>query len=128
MTGCDLPDSHLVLSYEFGRTSGTCSSHLYIHEEDPLETLWSPAPPNLTEARKLFDAKVIGFSKELNKGLEEILKRHPQHVLHVLPSSNLFPAHPQGIQQHLASKSDSYLLTALHQARLIKGASSYNHS
>jgi Xaa-Pro dipeptidase len=120
LTGCNLPDSHLVLNYEFGRTSGAYNSHLYIHEEDPLETLWSPAPPNLDEARKLFDARDIAFSKDLPRSLEEILKAHPNHVLHVLPSSNTFPTPPKEVTHQLATKEDRYLLAALHQARLIK--------
>lgn len=120
LTGCDLPGSHLIVAYPGGHTPDSFVSHLYIPKEDPLETLWSPPPPTLDEARKLFDAKVIGFSKDLKPGLEGILEKHRDHVLHILPTSTLFPDHPQAISEHLKTANDKYLLTALHRARLIK--------
>ncbi|KAG8821899.1 hypothetical protein FRC19_007036 [Serendipita sp. 401] len=120
LSGCDLPGSHLLLYYEFGRTSGTFKRHLFIPEEDPLEVLWSQPPPGLQEARALFDATDIGFSKDFASTLQTVIKNHHQHVLHVLPSSQLFPKHPTGIASCVASATDKYLLSAIHQVRLIK--------
>ncbi|CAG7850633.1 Probable Xaa-Pro aminopeptidase PEPP; AltName: Full=Aminoacylproline aminopeptidase; AltName: Full=Prolidase [Serendipita indica DSM 11827] len=120
LSGCDLPGSHLVLYYDFGRTSGSFKQHLFIPEEDPLEVLWSPAPPNMEEARKMYDVTEISFSKDFQSVLTDVLKNHPQHILHVLPSSSLYPSHPDTVATCLQPSTDQYLLTALHQVRLIK--------
>lgn len=108
--------------YELGGTSPTWESHLFIPEEDPLETLWSPAPPNLDEARALYDTTRICFTKDFQANLKSIIESKPNHVLHLLPESPLFPAPPKELPFKVSEDHTRYLLPALHEARLIKDA------
>ena len=116
LTGCDIPASYAILVCQSSATPA--SSYLFIPEEDPLETLWSPAPPSLQEARKLFDANHIGFSKDFTNCLTGILKKHPNHSIHILPESTQYPAHSADVRKR--STDSQYLLAAIHQARLTK--------
>jgi len=83
-----------------------------------LEVLWSPAPPNLQQARELFDATHVVFTKDFTNKLRTVLEENPSHCIHTLPSSPQFPAHSKEIQR-IATET-RYLLTAIHQARLTK--------
>jgi Xaa-Pro dipeptidase len=116
LTGCDIPASYVILVCQ--GSSSPASSYLFIPEEDPLETLWSPAPPSLQEARKLFDANHVGFSKDFTNCLTGILKKHPNHCIHTLPESRQYPAHSADVRKR--STDSQYLLTAIHRARLTK--------
>ena len=120
LTGCDLPNSLAVLVYQPGDLAKQPSyeSHLFIPHEDPLETLWSPAPPNLEEARAIFDATTIGFTKDFAQSLKETLNRFMHCFVHTLPDSPQYPVHAVDLEQK--QTSSQYLLTALHQARLTK--------
>ncbi|CAG8723591.1 4630_t:CDS:2, partial [Acaulospora colombiana] len=94
--------------------------HLFIPEEDPLEVLWSPAPPNLAQARDLYDATNIGFSKDFATSLATVTSNITNHMIHILPSSPLFPSQSADVMSYLGSATSQYLLDALHQVRLIK--------
>jgi Xaa-Pro dipeptidase len=117
LSGCDLPGSYLIL---YSMAPGSYVSHLFIPEEDPLEVLWSPAPPNLAQARTMYDATNIGFSKDFATSLSTILSNNANHMIHVLPSSDLFPSQSAEVTSHFGSATSQYLLDALHQIRLIK--------
>ncbi|KIM31406.1 hypothetical protein M408DRAFT_327626 [Serendipita vermifera MAFF 305830] len=122
LTGCDLAGSVALLIYQPEASGGqnTYQTHLFIPHEDPLETLWSPAPPSLQEARQLFDATTIGFTKDFTPRLKEVLDGLSNCLVHTLPASPQFPELAVDLKQW--QTSDEYLLTALHQARLTKDA------
>ncbi|PVG02478.1 putative prolidase [Serendipita vermifera] len=117
LSGCDLPGSFLML---YSMTPGSYISHLFIPEEDPLEVLWSPAPPSLAQAGDLYDVTNIGFSKDFTTSLTTVTSNITNHMIHVLPSSPLFPSQPTEVTSCLGSATSQYLLDALHQVRLIK--------
>lgn len=121
LTGCDNLSASLALLVHKPGDSGKhpiCETHLFIPHEDPLETLWSPAPPNLEEARRVFDATTIGFTKDFTQTMKDIMSGLTNCLVHTLPNSPQFPEHAVDLGGW--QTNDEYLLTALHQARLTK--------
>ncbi|KIJ55552.1 hypothetical protein M422DRAFT_152118 [Sphaerobolus stellatus SS14] len=127
LSGCDLPDAHLVLVSARGTDlEKTPLIRLCIPPQDPQLIMWSPAPPTAKEAKELYspgDITSIYTSPELPKVIQEILKTYPDALLHVLPPypAAPFPEQPEDFAEtYAAGATHAYLLAALHKARLIK--------
>ena len=98
--------------------SGT-TTHLFIPAADPLETMWSVAPPTLEEARKTLDASEISHTTDLPANIDQIAQME-NAVLHVLPRTVEFPALPAGVDALGDMLCDKYLLEACQIARIRK--------
>ncbi|KZO93330.1 Creatinase/aminopeptidase [Calocera viscosa TUFC12733] len=135
LSGCLLPNSSLLISYlPEPASSGSEAngaevkeanvlSTLFVPEEDPLEVLWSPAPPSLEEAEKAHDASCVKPTSVLPHLLADLLGATPEALLHTLPSSPApFPPLPEAVHSLASSHGSTaaYLLPALHRSRLLK--------
>mgnify|MGYP002718796857 CR=1 FL=1 len=104
---------------------------LFVPKADPLETMWSVAPPTLDESRALFDSDNISYLDELEDALEQAVARAKEAnkgplILHTLPDTLEFPALPPSVTANLqgpnaaVARNTDYLLDALQIARLTK--------
>ena len=89
--------------------------------------MWSVPPPSLDDAKKNHDVTDIDHTAELPAAIDILLKALPGALFHTLPrNSPLFPVLPEEYTQKVLSSdgavTDLYLLSALHQTRLIKDA------
>lgn len=87
--------------------------------------MWSIPPPQLKEARGIFDATNIEHPASFPQAISALLKAAPDALVHVLPkNSPLFPQLSSNYLNHLSpnitSLNDQYLLPALQRTRLIK--------
>lgn len=92
---------------------------LFIPPADPLETMWSVAPPTLDDARNRFDAGEYKATTDIASALSQL----PSDVtIHTLPVTHEFPPLPSAVNEVLqkAKHSSEHLRTALHIARLTK--------
>lgn len=132
LTGCPTSSSSLFVVFGFPSKSSTETSdikhQLFIPRADPLETMWSVAPPTLEESRATFDSDSIEYTESLEKALRDAVGRANDTkggrlVVHTLPNTLEFPPLPDSINAYFGQKIDretSYLLDALHIARLTK--------
>ncbi|KAF8479439.1 prolidase [Gautieria morchelliformis] len=126
LTGCDLPDAHLLLVSARGTDLQTRPLiRLFIPPQDPELIMWSPAPPTVAEATQIYSPEHISSvhtSPELLMMLEETLKAFPAAIIHTLPPyPSPFPEQPHEVVHRYAGRfMHAYLLHALHKARLIK--------
>ena len=92
--------------------------HLFIPAADPLETMWSVAPPSLQEAKDTLDSDETKYTSTLSGQLDHI----GQVYLHTLPITIEYPPLPPSVLKLTfgGEHSTDYLLTALHIARLTK--------
>lgn len=98
-------------------------STLFIPQEDPLETLWSPAPPSLEATRTSHPSfSSIQYSDAAEGFIDSLLSSHPDAIVHTLPSevSYHFPSLPDFLSKKTGERTEKFLLPALHKARLIK--------
>ncbi|KAI0791335.1 Creatinase/aminopeptidase [Abortiporus biennis] len=127
LTGCSVPGSYLVLIYQYGTSLQKPSSHLFIPEIELADLMWSVPPPTREEASKKFQATSIDYPNKIPEVIKEFVKAFPTAMFHTLPTKGNSPLFPVVPEQFFSSAvnananiTDKYLLSALHQARLIK--------
>jgi Xaa-Pro dipeptidase len=126
LTGCDLPDAHLVLVSARGTDLQKHPlTKLFIPPQDPLLIMWSPPPPTVAQVAQAYspgDVTSIHTTPELLINLLETLKAFPDAIIHTLPPQpSPFPEQPSDFAETYASKAThAHLLSALHKARLVK--------
>ncbi|QRV96324.1 Metallopeptidase family M24 [Ceratobasidium sp. AG-Ba] len=137
LSGCDVANSHLLITARppghnplanatTTSTGSSIHSTLFIPREDPLETMWSPPPPTLDEVRKTHDAHDLAYSDEFVSKVTSTLPQLGSATIHILPQTAQFPNVPATVLTQLAVAGltpppvITYLLPALHSARLIK--------
>ncbi|EJT96514.1 Creatinase/aminopeptidase, partial [Dacryopinax primogenitus] len=141
LSGCLVPDSTLVVSYtppnatpnananaegeeevDVGVHPDSVQTTLFIPPEDPIEVLWSPAPPSLAETVLSHQVTSVLPTPSLPAQLFTLLQSSP--VLHLLPESSfpLLPGSISGLVKEYKGEGTrrDCLLPALHLARLIK--------
>lgn len=92
---------------------------LFVPPADPLETMWSVAPPTLEDASARFDAGAIVSTTDLEARLAQL----PEGTtVHTLPVTHEFPPLPSSaldaIKKH--KHCTEHLRRAFHLARLTK--------
>lgn len=137
LTGCDVPSSFFIASYNASSSSGTASRSpsisptLFIPEVNEADLMWSVPPPSIPEARKTHDVGNIEFCpSDFGETVEKVVKEFKGGIVHTLPTDrDLWPKIPEGYAQRLRESAangltvtDAYLLTALQQTRLQKDA------
>lgn len=84
--------------------------------------MWSPAPPSLEQAHGMFDFENITFTADVVSVISELFASKPNVLFHTLPmDGGSFPEQVELLKE--ADKdtvTSTYLLSALHHARLIK--------
>ena len=112
----------LPLVYQAGTSlESSPAIELFIPEIPPADLMWSIPPPTVEEASKLFEATRIAYVPALTEAINTHHKAFPDALFHTLPiGSPKFPRLPDNLNRLQLSPTDSYLLSALHQARLIK--------
>lgn len=128
LTGCDIPSSFLLATLPAQSTSSTApTTTLFIPKAERADIMWSIPPPEVYNARKMFDASEIKHAHLLPDVIDATLEASPDTIFHVLPrNSSLFPQLPtQALTQlspNNATVEEQYLLPALQRTRLIKDA------
>ncbi|KAH9052663.1 Creatinase/aminopeptidase [Lactarius vividus] len=150
LTGCNVPSSLLLLTAS-SATSDDPVITLFIPEAEPADLMWSVPPPTLDVARETYNVTDVLYTSSFASSLDAALQAakagrrytsgtigsnpfvkhaiaagtifHP-HV-HTLPQTAQFPALPSF--PHTVRKSSTYLLSALHRARLTKSAAEIAH-
>ncbi|KAF9443891.1 prolidase, partial [Macrolepiota fuliginosa MF-IS2] len=127
LTGCNVPSAYLLASYRATRPNGTTSAPtttLFIPKAEQADIMWSIPPPDLADARTLFDATTIEHPASFPEVIATILKASPDALVHTLPKgSPLFPQLPAHFLSNFSTPTtDQYLLPALQRVRLIKDA------
>jgi Xaa-Pro dipeptidase len=116
MTGCSIPSS-LALLTASSITSDPVIT-LFIPDVRPADLMWSIPPPTIPEARETHDVTDILHIESFASSLDSALTAAPGALVHTLPQTAEFPVLPP--LPAGASSSATYLLPALHRARLIK--------
>ena len=128
LSGCTVPSSFLLAAYQPGTSlSSTPSVELFIPKAELADLMWSVPPPSLDVARQNHDVTDVNHPAALPAAIEILIKALPGALFHTLPrNSPLFPVLPEEYTQQVLSAggavTDLYLLSALHQTRLIKDA------
>lgn len=128
LTGCDIPSSFLLAMLPAQSASSTApTTTLFIPKAERADIMWSIPPPEVYNARKMFDASEIKHAHLLSDVIDTTLKASPDTIFHVLPrNSSLFPQLPTQALTQLSPDSatveEQYLLPALQRTRLIKDA------
>lgn len=144
LSGCAVPGSFFLATYYPDVTTpgaknvGAVDTKLYVPNPTLEDLMWSPAPPTISEARDTYDVDDVFHTEELSDHLKSL---PADALVHVLPRIDKFPC----VHKSVASDSpvlaalnelhtlgektedgsaitEEYLLTALHQTRLIKDA------
>ncbi|CAK9783961.1 Creatinase/aminopeptidase [Cutaneotrichosporon oleaginosum] len=91
---------------------------LFIPPADPLETMWSVAPPTLEDAAARFDAGAILSTTELESHIAQL----EGTTIHTLPVTHEFPPLPSSVLEALKKNKHctEHLRRAFHLARLTK--------
>lgn len=119
LTGAhDVPSTSVLIVFKPG--ANELHHTLFIPRADPLETMWSVAPPTLEDAAGRFDTDKLGHTDELKAALTPLADASV--TLHTLPLTHDFPPLPQDVLSLAgAFKHRTDLLRdALHVARLTK--------
>ncbi|TFY78365.1 hypothetical protein EWM64_g5647 [Hericium alpestre] len=124
LTGCTVPSS-LALLVASSATSASPTFSLFIPPIEPVDLMWSVPPPTLEAARETHDATTVAHTTDFSNAIVTALAAHPNAVLHTLPGTPEFPTLPAQYADLVQSspnmtRTDVYLLPALHRARLIK--------
>ncbi|KAF8160633.1 metallopeptidase family M24-domain-containing protein [Crassisporium funariophilum] len=131
LSGCTVPSSFLLAAYQPGTgLSNNPSVDLFIPKSELEDLMWSPPNPSIEAAKDMHDVSNVEHPEALPAAIDTLVKALPGALFHTLPrNSALFPVLPaQYTQQVLSAENgegavtDLYLLSALHQARLIKDA------
>lgn len=94
---------------------------LFIPPADPLETMWSVAPPTLEDAAARFDAGAIKSTVDIGSGLASLANSNA--TLHTLPLTTEYPPLPAAVLDALRTTKahrTELLREAFHRARLTK--------
>jgi Xaa-Pro dipeptidase len=91
---------------------------LFIPPADPLETMWSVAPPTVEDAVARFDADAILSTSDLEGHIAKL----DDVTLHTLPVTHEFPPLPSSVLDALKQNKHctEHLRRAFHLARLTK--------
>jgi Xaa-Pro dipeptidase len=81
--------------------------------------MWSIPPPTISAARETYDVADVFHTSSFASTFADALNAAPTALVHTLPQTAQFPALPSPLND-AANRSDTYLLLALHRARLIK--------
>ncbi|KAH8980061.1 Creatinase/aminopeptidase [Lactarius akahatsu] len=154
LTGCSVPSSLLLLTAS-SATSDDLVTTLFIPEAEPADLMWSVPPPTLDAARDIYNVTDVLYTSSFTSSLAAALQAakagrkhtsgtpggspfahaitaaamtagtifHP-HV-HTLPQTTQFPTLPSF--PHTVRILSTYLLSALHRARLTKSAAEIAH-
>lgn len=114
LTGCSTPSASVLILFDL---DGSIQHHLFVPRADPLETMWSVAPPTLEESRQAFDSDSVAYLDDLEKVLHNAA-RNKRFVLYTLPGTVEFPALPTIIGE--VECNDRLLLEAIQIARITK--------
>lgn len=117
LTGCSIPSS-LVLLAASSVTSDPVIT-LFIPDVCPADLMWSIPPPTIVEARKTYNVTDICHTETFSSSFDSALAAAPTTLVHTLPQTSQFPALPP-LSAGVAGSLDTYLITALHRARLTK--------
>ncbi|KAH9847073.1 Creatinase/aminopeptidase [Lenzites betulinus] len=127
LSGCRVPASYLLLAYQNGTSlANTPSSQLFIPKAELADIMWSVPPPSLDEAAATHDVTRVDHPAALSDAIQELIKAFPGALVHILPSSPLFPTIPSKYTADFLAANvhltEDYLLPALHRTRLVKDA------
>lgn len=128
LTGCNIPSSFLLATLPAQGASSTApTTTLFIPKAERADIMWSIPPPEVYNARKMFDASDIKHVHHLPEVIDATLKASPDTIFHVLPrNSSLFPQLPTQTLTQLSTSNatveEQYLLPAFQRTRLIKDA------
>jgi len=92
---------------------------LFIPDVRPSDLMWSIPPPTIPEARKTYNVTGILHTETFSSSFDSALAAAPSALVHTLPQTAQFPALPP-LSAGVAGSLDTYLITALHRARLTK--------
>ncbi|KAK4684489.1 Xaa-Pro dipeptidase, partial [Tremellales sp. Uapishka_1] len=131
LTGCLIPSAIVLLLFTFPEMSSLppkIQHTLLIPPADPVETMWSVAPPTLEEARAMYDSDSFQHTTALPQLLAAATsssdgQSSTQVTIHTLPLTMEYPPLPHILDTLQRSKirtSAEHLLKALHIARLVK--------
>jgi Xaa-Pro dipeptidase len=118
LTGCAVPSSAVLVEVA-SAFPPVFASTLFIPPVSEDVIMWSVSPPSLDMARNVYDATAIRHTTELPK----ILQSLPQDtVIHVLPTSSLYPSVPSDVSKVITTKKpdDTLLLPGIQEARITK--------
>ncbi len=96
---------------------------LFIPEAEPADLMWSVPPPTLDTARETHDVTDVLHTSSFASSLAAAMTSSA--LVHTLPQTVQFPALPP--LPSAARQSATYLLSALHRARLTKSAAEIVH-
>ncbi len=120
LTGCSIPSSFAVL------TASSITSDpfitLFIPDAHSADLMWSIPPPTIPEARETHNVSNILHTESFSSFVSA-LTAVPNALVHTLPQTSQFPTLPPSLfadTAHSAPSLDTYLLRALHRARLTK--------
>jgi Xaa-Pro dipeptidase len=119
LTGCSIPSSLVLLTASSVTSDPTIT--LFIPDVCPADLMWSIPPPTILEARKTYNIADIFHTETFSSFFDSALAAAPTARVHTLPQTAQFPALPP-LSASVARPLDTYLLTALHRARLTKSA------
>ncbi|CAK5264568.1 unnamed protein product [Mycena citricolor] len=129
LSGCDTPDSHLLVAFQAGTSLDTKPEiELFIPEITSEILMWSVPPPSLAAAIETHDVTGVQNTTALPQAIEKLIKALPGALFHCLPrGSPEFPVVSEDLLKPVLSAdglavTDAFLLSALHQARLLKDA------
>ncbi|KAF8316368.1 Creatinase/aminopeptidase [Clavulina sp. PMI_390] len=125
LTGCNVANSCFMIAVPSleNISAEHFATTLMIPKEDPLETMWSPPPPTLQAAKGSHPSiSKIDYTESLTDNLAAVLKQFPNAIVHTLPDepSSPFPRLTSAFTEVSKNHTSKYLLSAIHQARLIK--------
>lgn len=125
LTGAhDVPSTSVLVVFTPASPESGVHHTLLIPRADPLETMWSVAPPTLDDASARFDTDTLGHTDELAKALAPLSSATV--TLHTLPLTHEFPPLPADVLALASAPGTTHatetLRTALHLARLVKDA------
>lgn len=148
LSGCPVPGSFFLATYypdvatPDAKDVRAVDTKLYVPNPTLEDLMWSPAPPTISEARDAYDVDSVSHTEELSDHLRSL---PADALVHILPRINELPCVHKSVANDspvltalnelhaLGDKTEGgrafteeYLLTALHQTRLIKDAFEIN--
>jgi Xaa-Pro dipeptidase len=109
----NVPSCSVLIKFSPG---GELEHTLFIPPADPLETMWSVAPPTIEEATERYDP-VIKSTSDLDAALSALSGA----TLHTMPVTTEFPPLPASVTALTAGNHRADLLRhAFHLARMVK--------
>jgi Xaa-Pro dipeptidase len=116
LTGCSIPSSLALLTASSIASDPVIT--LFIPDARPADLMWSIPPSTIPEARETHNVTDIHYIESFTSSLDSVLAAAPGALVHTLPQTAQFPALPP--LPAGTGSLDTYLLPALHRARLIK--------